>query len=106
MIDSRTIQQAVQILLDSVPRGSQVILFGSYARGDAAARSDLDFLIVEPELADRRAEMVRLRSVLRPLRLPVDLLVVSRQVFEAWKDVPNNVINQAALEGRSYAHAA
>jgi hypothetical protein len=32
--------------------------------------------------------------------------VVSRQAFEAWKDVPNNVIHEAAREGRSYASAA
>jgi len=106
MIDARTIQQAVEVLLDAAPRGSEVILFGSYARGDAAAQSDLDFLVIEPQLPNRRAETVRLRAALRPLRLPVDVLVVSRQAFDAWKDVPNNVINEAAREGRFYARAA
>lgn len=106
MIDPQAIQKVVEVLLESAPPRSEIILFGSYARGDAAADSDLDFLVIEPELPDRRAEMVRLRSVLRPLRLPVDVLVVSRQAFEAWKDVPNNVIHRAAREGRSYARAA
>ena len=106
MIDSGIVQQAVEVLLATAPRGSEVILFGSYARGDATVQSDVDFLVIEPELTDRRAESVRLRSALRPLRIPVDVLVVSRQVFEAWKDVPNNVIHEAAREGRSYARAA
>ena len=106
MIEAGTIRRAVEVLLESAPQGSEVILFGSYARGDAGAQSDLDFLIVEPQLRNRRAETVRLRSALRPLRLPVDVLVVSRQAFEAWKDVPNNVIHEAAREGRSYARAA
>ena len=106
MIEAPTIERAVEVLLDLAPRGSEVILFGSYARGDAAAQSDLDFLVIEPQLSDRRSETVRLRSALRPLRLPVDVLVVSRQAFLAWKDVPNNVIHEAAREGRSYARAA
>src|SRR5438552_197485 len=106
MIDLRSIQRAVEVLLESAPHGSEVILFGSYARGDAAANSDLDFLVIEPQLPDRRGETVRLRTALRPLRLPVDLLVVSRHAFEAWKDMPNNVIHEAAREGRSYARAA
>lgn len=106
MIEEQTIRRAVEILLDTAPKGSEVIRFGSYARGDVVAHSDLDFLIVEPQVSDRRGESVRLRSALRPLRVPVDLLVVSREVFEAWKDMPNNVIYEAAREGRSYARAA
>lgn len=106
MIDDQTIQKAVDALLDAAPAGSEVILFGSYARGDRSRDSDLDFLVIEPELSNRRAESVRLRSALRPLRVPVDVLVVSRQAFDAWKDVPNNVIHEAAREGRSYARAA
>ena len=51
-------------------------------------------------------QMVRLRLVLRPLRIPVDVLVVSRAVFEAWKNLPNNVISVAAREGKSFTHAA
>ena len=106
MINASLIQQAVDTLLAAAPQGSQVVLFGSYARGDAHSQSDLDFLVIEPALTSRRGEMVRLRQALRPLRVPVDLLVVSRAAFDAWKDLPNNVIHQAAREGRFYAHAA
>jgi predicted nucleotidyltransferase len=106
VIDQATIEQAVNVLLECAPRGSEVIVFGSYARGDAGSDSDVDFLVIEPQLSDRRAEMVRLRSDLRPLRLPVDVLVVSRRAFDAWKDVPNNVIHHAAREGLAYARAA
>lgn len=106
MIDRQTIEEAVRTVLDAAPPGSEVILFGSYATGDANEDSDLDFLVVEPTVKGRRAEMVRLRQALRPLRIPVDVLVVSRAVFDAWKDLPNNVISQAAREGRSFTDAA
>jgi uncharacterized protein len=99
---AETIERMVATLLAQAPAGSRVILFGSHARGDANADSDVDFLVVEPTLASRRAETVRLRSAVRPFRVPVDLLVVSRETFDAWKALPNNVINEAHREGRVY----
>ena len=98
-----TIDQAARMLLEAAPQGSEVILFGSYARGNATAQSDLDFMVVEPLVTGARSEMVRLRQVLRPLHVPVDVLVVSREGFEAWKDKINNVVYEAAREGRRYA---
>lgn len=106
MIEPQTVQKAVETLLEATPRGSEVILFGSFARGDPREDSDLDFLVVEPALASRREEMVRLRQALRPLGIPVDVLVVSRAVFESWKDMPNTVIFRAVREGRIFSHAA
>jgi len=106
VIDHQTIDRAVRLLVEAAPPGSRVILFGSYAKGVANDRSDLDFLVVEPILHRRRHEMVRLRQALRPLGVPVDVLVVSRAVFEAWKDLPNNVISEAAREGKSFTDAA
>ncbi len=105
LISREAIDVAAKLLLEAAPKGSEVILFGSYARGDARPDSDVDFLVIEPSVNGQRAEMVRLRQILRPLRIPVDVLVVSREGFEAWKDKLNNVVYKAAREGRSYAAA-
>lgn len=102
MIDQPTIANAVRLLLEAAPAGSEVILFGSYARGDACPDSDLDFLVIEPEVTCKHAEMVRLRDALRPLRVPADVLVISRGVFEDWRDTPNNVLYEAWKEGRVF----
>jgi predicted nucleotidyltransferase len=101
VIEERTIEQAAKMLLEAAP-GSRVILFGSHATGRAGPDSDLDFLVVEPEVRDRMAEMVRLRRVLRPLGIPVDVAVVSAKVFEEWRDTPNTILYEAAREGRNY----
>jgi predicted nucleotidyltransferase len=100
MIDEVTIFKAAGLLLRAAPPGSEVILFGSHARGNATADSDLDFLVVEPELKAKHSEMVRLRDVLRPLHVPVDVLVTSRTAFEEWRNTPNNVLFEAWTEGR------
>jgi hypothetical protein len=49
---------------------------------------------------------VRLREVLRPLRIAVDVLVVSAKTFEEWRDTPNTVIYEAAREGKVYEQVA
>lgn len=79
---------------------ARVILFGSRARGDHRPDSDADLLVIEHEVLDQAAEMVRLRRALRPLRMPVDLLVVSSEKFDYWRDTPNMVYHDAAREGR------
>ena len=99
MISQRTIREAVE-LLRKAAQPVRIILFGSYARGDMKDTSDLDFLIVEKELKARRTETVRLRDVLSPLRIPVDVLVVSEKSYNEWKDAPGTVIYEAAIEGK------
>lgn len=101
MVDVGIIERAGRLLVKAAPPGSGVYLFGSGARGDAGIGSDLDFLVVEPELSDQMAEMVRLREVLRPLRISADVVVTNRQIFEDWRDTPNNIFYRAAREGRA-----
>jgi len=105
MIEKATIAKAVELLRQAAP-GATIILFGSYARGDHREQSDLDFLVVEPEVAARRTEMVRLRDVLRPLQIPVDVLVVSRKTYEEWADTPGTVLYEAAKQGKVFDAAA
>lgn len=95
----QVIEQATRLINKAAPDAT-VILFGSYARNNQRADSDLDLLVVEPVVANRRAEMVRLRKVLKPLGIPVDVLVVSRRIFKEWRDTPNTILYAAATEGR------
>lgn len=102
VIDTETIDEAARRLLEAAPDGSRVILFGSYARGEADPESDVDFLVVEPEVEDSYGEMVRLREAMRPLDLFADVLVVSAEGFEKWRDAPSTVIQDVAREGKVY----
>lgn len=82
----------------------QIILFGSYARGQADANSDLDLLIVEGEPfgkgRSRSREIYRLYSSLAGLGIPKDILVYSRDEITEWKGSINHVIGRALREGK------
>jgi len=99
MIDETTINQAIKLLQQSA-HPTRIILFGSYARGDAHVNSDIDILVVMKDVSDRAREMVHLNRVLSPLRIPVDLLVASEDTFSYWSDTPGNIYHTALAEGK------
>ena len=78
----------------------RIILFGSQARGDASGNSDFDIMVVEERLANRFAEMVRLNRLIRSFDIAIDLLVVSDEKFQYWRDTPGNVYYEAATRGQ------
>ncbi len=93
------IDDAMDCLAQAVPEGSSVILFGSRERGDAREDSDLDLLVIEPEVNDVAAETVRLSSVLGRRLIPADVVVMSRSAFERQRGGPNTLAYRAAQEG-------
>jgi predicted nucleotidyltransferase len=86
--------------LAAVLEDAQVILFGSYARGEANESSDLDLLVIEPEVAAPRAESARLRRELRDLEVALDVIVVSRKQAKALGEIPGTMVNEALQTGR------
>lgn len=100
---SEIVERAGRLLADAVPPESRVILFGSHSRGDTKADSDFDFLVIEPSVASKAKEMVRLRGALDPLRVAADVVVVPRAYVEEWGDVPGTMLHDALTEGRVLA---
>jgi uncharacterized protein len=78
-------------------------LFGSRARGEGRSDSDLDLLVIEPELKSRRAEFVRLRQALGDLGVPIDLIVVPAAHVDEWGHFEGTMLNDALREGRLLA---
>lgn len=88
----------------SVANPRQIILFGSHARGEACADSDVDLVVVDdgPFTADnsRRGKRAMLDRALRGLRVPVDILVFTPEEIEEWSGSTNYVISDVLREGR------
>ena len=83
----------------------RIILFGSAARGDAGLARDLDLLVVKAG-ANRRELAASIRRKLYGVRAAVDIVVVTPEDIEQYKDTHALVIKQALREGRVVYEAA
>ena len=102
-IDHRALNIAKD--LHQVADAEQTILFGSRARGDYRADSDLDILIIKDELPPEQW-LENLRNLARELqksRLPeasgIDVICMTRTQFKSQRNLKNNLANSIAKQG-------
>jgi predicted nucleotidyltransferase len=105
MTTEEMIETAGAGLAAAAPPGSRIILFGSQARGQAVDQSDLDFLVIEPDVRGPAVESARLRRVLRGIPAAIDVVVVSEQVAARRAQVPGTMVDRAFREGRVIAES-
>ena len=100
MLSETAIREAAARVADAAHAPLKVILFGSYARGDADEGSDLDLLVVEREIPDYNEEYLRLHRTLDPLGIGVDLLRLTEGELEEKRHWWTTPIYWAAREGK------
>ena len=98
MLSETTITQIKDILLSGLPL-DKIILFGSQARRTADDRSDVDILVLAPNIKDRYALMRELRGKLLPLKYAFDVIALTPEEFERDRDIPGTISRYASLEG-------
>jgi predicted nucleotidyltransferase len=99
MTTADTIHEAVsRRAADPLPQ--RIIPFGSQIRGDADAGSDIDLLVIEREVPDRGAEMVRLRRLRRRLPAAFDVAVYTQDEVDRWGNEPGSALYWALKEGK------
>jgi len=77
----------------------QIILFGSYARGNYGPDSDLDLLVVMKDVKSTRQECNRLRRSLRGLLMPVDILVATPEQLQKHRKTVGLIYRSLLEEG-------
>lgn len=105
VVAEQMIERAGRALIGAASAPAKVILFGSRARGDAKEGSDFDFLVIESEVVDRPAEVVKLRRALGDFGAPVDVIVMDEALAERRSKVRGTMVDRALREGRIVAES-
>jgi predicted nucleotidyltransferase len=105
MASSELIQRAGEVLIRAAGSSAKVILFGSHARGEARADSDVDFLVIELKVEDRHREWGRLRHALGDIQVPVDIVVLDEALAARRAKVPGTMVYHALRDGQIIAQS-
>lgn len=99
MLSAKQLKDTVSAVVDFA-HPSKIILFGSYARGEADDESDLDLLVIKPKVKNKGMEMVGVRHAIGNLGIGVDVLVYSEEEVDEWGHLPGGALYWALKEGK------
>lgn len=77
----------------------KIILFGSYARGEATENSDIDLLVITETDLPKPKRSAPMYSLLRDYHVSKDILVYTPEEAEQYRDLPAAVVRRAFREG-------
>lgn len=94
-----TLQEIVRRIVE-VADPVKIVLFGSAARGDMGPHSDADFLVIVEPGPSRTRLSGDIYMNLRGVRQAIDIVVVTTEDVDRYKDFQPRVIYPALREGR------
>jgi len=80
-------------------RPDKIVLFGSYARGDANEASDVDFLVVLRTDLAKPKRSAPMYSLLRDYPCGKDIVVFRPDEIAEYEHLPTSLIHRALAEG-------
>ena len=98
-INKELLDEIVQKIL-VVTEPEKIILFGSYARGDATEESDLDLLIIQESNLPRHKRNTPIRLALMDIFMSKDIVVYTPEEVDEWKSASMSFIATVLREGK------
>jgi predicted nucleotidyltransferase len=96
-------EDIVRVMVERIVRRFnpvRIILFGSRARGEAGRWSDVDLLVILPEVADKRQAMVEILRTLGDLPVCKDVVVTTSEEIARRGHLVGDVLRSALREGK------
>ena len=100
MLTPQAIAATAERIAAAASHPARVIVFGSYARGEATEDSELDLLVIEKQVVDHTREYLNLREAVGSIGVGVDLLLLSEPEFEKRRRWWSTPIYWAEREGK------
>ncbi|MEU2032608.1 nucleotidyltransferase domain-containing protein [Nocardia amamiensis] len=95
--------EEIHTLIDRIAthlRPAKIIIFGSYAKQTATARSDLDLLVVLDTPVSRQYRSQLINPLIASYSVPIDVHVLTPAEYTALSGVQHSFIHAAATTGK------
>ena len=93
----------ISTMVDRIVEGwkpSRLVLFGSHARGTATDSSDVDLLVILPNVSDKRDTAVEIRRALGDLPVCKDIVIATPEEVTRRGHLVGTVLRSALREGK------
>ncbi len=102
MYSKKNIEKAKNTILKAVD-AEQIILFGSYARGDYNKDSDIDLMVIIKEKIDRKEKnkiLDKMAIIFFENNLNIDFFIKTKEDIEKYRNMVGTIIKTALEQGR------
>ncbi len=99
MDEGKLLERIVQRIV-ATAQPDKIILFGSWARGDARPDSDIDILVIKESTEPGYRRDAAIYLALAGLNAPVDVMTYTPEEVSDWSAVPQAFITTAVREGK------
>ena len=101
--DTVASSEAIEAMTERIVQGldpSRIILFGSHARGDTKADSDVDLLVVLSSVADKREVVIQIRRALKEFNVSKNIVVATPDEIEPHDGLVDAALRPALRDGK------
>lgn len=101
-VNKEKLAKRVKLLVEDlkVYQPDKIILFGSAAKGDTDAYSDLDVVVIKETSQRFLKRLIEVAKLLRDKVYPVDIFVYTPEEFKRMKEQENPFIAQVLKSGK------
>ena len=99
MVNEKDIKRVAKQIGAAI-NAERIVLFGSYARGQAVQHSDVDLMIIAESKLPRFKRSRELYKMFRPYPFGMDLVVYTPQEIEKGKRFPFSFVSTVLKEGK------
>lgn len=99
MITENKIREIKEKIVQAVSP-DKIILFGSYARGEATEESDLDFVVIWDSDLNQHKKNLFLSRLFPKRDFSLDIFAFTKQEAERFKDIAGTILYEAFHHGK------
>jgi len=103
IISDIDVQEKIREMVKRIVDGfdpEKIILFGSHARGDVTADSDVDLLVIKQVSGSKRKERVKIGVALQGMGVAKDIVVATPEEVDRFGDLVGTILYPALREGK------